>query len=75
MDERGRHRASYLLRLWQVESRDEPDWRASLERLDGDRLAFASIDELCAFLRWEAGLPLRSSPERNAPVAKRGDLT
>ncbi|MBL7199130.1 MAG: hypothetical protein ISS56_03185 [Anaerolineae bacterium] len=78
MDEQGRHSVSYLLRLWQVENGDGLGWRASLEALGGDRLAFANIDELCAFLRWEAGLPPSlppaSPPERNDPAAKKGDL-
>ena len=75
MDERGRHRFSYLLRLWQVGNRDEPGWRASLERLDGERLAFANIGELCAYLHWEAGLPPSLPPERKDPAARKGDST
>jgi hypothetical protein len=74
MDEQRRHRISYLLHLWQVENRDKPGWRASLEALGGERLAFASIDELCAYLRWEAGLPPRSPPERDNLATKEGDL-
>ena len=43
---------SYLLRLWQANSDDPPLWWASLENpQDGDRLGFASLDELLAFLR------------------------
>ncbi len=47
---------SYLLRLWQVNVGDLPDgdqqlWRASLEKpQDGDRLGFASLNQLFAFL-------------------------
>ena len=47
---------SYLLRLWQVSGGDLPNgdqhmWRASLEKpQDGDRLGFASLDALFAFL-------------------------
>ena len=74
MDEQRRRSISYLLRLWQVENRDEPGWRASLEALGGERLAFASIDELCAYLRWEAGLPPRSPSERNDSATGKGDL-
>jgi len=73
MDERGRHSISYLLRLWQVENRDELGWRASLEALDGERLAFANVDELCAYLRWQADLPPRSPSERNDSATSKGD--
>ena len=74
MDERGRRYISFLLRLWQVEDRGKPGWRSSLEGPgDGDRLVFASIDELCAFLRWEAGLPPSSPTERNDPTTEKGD--
>ena len=50
---------SYLLRLWQVSGGDLPNgdqqlWRASLERpQDGDRLGFASLNQLFAFLENE----------------------
>ena len=70
MDVQRRRSISYLLRLWQVENGDELGWRASLEVLGGERLAFASIDELYAFLRWEAGLPPRSPPEQNGPATE-----
>jgi hypothetical protein len=68
MDEQGRRSISYLLRLWRVEGSDEPGWRASLEALGGERLAFVSIDELFAYLHWQAGLPPRSAPEWNDPA-------
>jgi hypothetical protein len=51
---------SYLLRLWRAS--DDPIfsgrgvelWRASLERVqDGERLSFATLDELVDFLRQE----------------------
>ena len=69
MDEQGRHSTSFLLRLWQVTNGDGSGWRASLEALGGERLAFASIDELCVYLRWQAGLP----PERNDSRTDKGD--
>jgi hypothetical protein len=43
---------SYLLRLWPVRSEDGIVWRASLESAHtGDRIGFASLDALFAFLR------------------------
>ena len=56
---------SYLLRLWQQGGgerpggdahRDAPLWKASLERPQvGDRLGFASLADLFAFLENETG--------------------
>ena len=56
---------SYLLRLWQESGsssqgappRDPPQWRASLERpQSGERLGFASLQELITFLETETGV-------------------
>jgi hypothetical protein len=45
---------SYLLRLWQVGSKDEPIWRASLEcPHTGKQESFASLADLFAFLGQE----------------------
>lgn len=42
---------SYLLRLWQSGRRDKAVWHASLESpMTGERLDFASLKELFAFL-------------------------
>ena len=42
---------SYLLRLWRV-GKQKAVWRASLESPhSGERIGFASLDELIAFLR------------------------
>lgn len=42
---------SYLLRIWRENGGDRPLWRASLERSqDCERLVFASLDDLFAFL-------------------------
>ncbi len=47
---------SYLLRLWQTESDEGFVWRASLERpQSGERLGFASLADLCAYLECEMG--------------------
>ena len=46
---------SYLLRLWQSGRKDKAVWRASLENpMTGERLGFASLKELCAFLETQA---------------------
>jgi len=67
--ERPRLYFSYLLRLWQESGSssqgappgDPPLWRASLERpQSGERLGFASLQELIAFLETEIGA---GSPE------------
>ncbi len=43
---------SFLLRLWQTESKEDLVWRASLESSrTEERWGFASLDELFAFLR------------------------
>ena len=46
---------SYLLRLWQSDSTDMAVWRASLESpMTGERLGFASLKEMFAFLESQA---------------------
>ena len=46
---------SYLLRLWR-EGEDKMGWRASLhDPRTGERLGFASLDELFGYLRKETG--------------------
>jgi hypothetical protein len=45
---------SYLLRLWRVRDGQTSVWRASIQSpLTGERLAFASLEEVFAFLRSE----------------------
>jgi len=47
---------SYLLRVWQTSSEGKAAWRASLESPHtGERIGFASLDKLCAFLRQQTG--------------------
>jgi hypothetical protein len=49
---------SYLLRLWQAGSGGEQQWRASLEDArGGERIGFATLNDLCAFLRRQTGTP------------------
>jgi hypothetical protein len=55
MSVRRRGYVAYLLRLWQVEAEEDAPWRASVESPQtGERLGFASLDELFAFLENEA---------------------
>ncbi len=45
---------AYLLRLWQVRGEDGMAWRASLESArTGERVGFASLQDLFAFLEQE----------------------
>jgi hypothetical protein len=54
MREKDHHYTSYILRLWQVSNDEQPVWHASLEDpLSGQRTAFATLDDLCAFLKDE----------------------
>ena len=54
--ERQRPYLAYLLRLWQTQHKGEIGWRASLENAHtGEKLAFAHLDELVAFLRERIG--------------------
>ncbi len=47
---------SYLLRIWPTPNRSRPVWRASLESTsDGARLGFATLEDLFAYLRQQAG--------------------
>ena len=66
MDQERRYLA-YLLRLWQEGDGDPPQWRASLERpQSGDRLGFASLADLVAFLECET----KSSPPGHRAVSE-----
>jgi hypothetical protein len=49
---------SYLLRLWREKDSASTWWRASLQdTLSGQRVGFAHLDELIAFLRERVDLP------------------
>lgn len=51
MSEEQRRYLSYLLRLWQIESKGQSVWRASLEdSRTGERRGFANMDALLVFL-------------------------
>jgi hypothetical protein len=48
---------SYLLRIWRANGEGEAAWRASLEDpRTGERIGFASLEKLFAFLRQQAGV-------------------
>jgi hypothetical protein len=48
---------SYLLRLWRERGSASIHWRASLQDPhSGERVGFAHLDELVAFLRQQTGL-------------------
>ena len=52
MSKKRRPYLSYLLRLWPAEEDEGSPWRASLESPHtGERRGFASLVDLCAFLR------------------------
>jgi hypothetical protein len=45
------NKCSFILRLWQAEQSNTPDWRASVEIPEtGRRIGFASLEQLFAFL-------------------------
>jgi hypothetical protein len=67
--ERTRPYLAYLLRLWQVRDEGQTGWRASVENVHtGERLGFASLTELWAFLEKEIGEAAQSQV-----VADRGE--
>jgi hypothetical protein len=48
---------SFLLRLWRVNERGLPHWRASLQSPQtGERVSFATLDALVAFLQEQTGV-------------------
>ncbi len=43
---------SFLLRVWLAGGDSQPQWRASLENpRTGERLGFASLEDLCRYLK------------------------
>lgn len=49
---------SYLLRLWPATERGQTVWRASLENPHtGERLGFATLEQLVSFLREQTAGP------------------
>ncbi len=57
MDQEQPEYISYLLRMWRASNKGKVAWRASLENPhSGERLGFASLDKLFAFLRQQANV-------------------
>ena len=66
MSEKQRRCLSYLLRLWQIESKEQLVWRASVEdSRTGERRGFASIAALLAFLREQTDVATDSLEDGN----------
>lgn len=62
MSKEKRRYISFLLRLFETESKGDLVWRASLERSGTEeRWGFASLDELFAFLRQQTAWASDSS--------------
>ena len=52
---------AYLVRIWQVRSRGQLVWRASVENAHtGERQAFANLERLVGFLEEVTGCPVRN---------------
>ncbi len=66
---------AYLLRLWAAREEGRVVWRASLDSPQtGERLGFASLDRLFAFVREQCGVAGEASPpaaEGSAPALQR----
>jgi hypothetical protein len=67
---------SYLLRLWRARGRGTPAWRASLQSPQtGERVSFATLDDLYTFLREQTGLaPATQDAGPRASVGQKEDL-
>lgn len=58
-----RRRLAYLLRLWPVQEAGQTVWRASLENPHtGEKLGFATLERLFAFLEDQAALAGDENP-------------
>ena len=73
MSQRRQH-VIYLLSLWQAHTKGEPTWRAWLERPStGERRGFATLDELCNYLKASVSRPERepdAGPEQPSPAGE-----
>ena len=73
MNKERRGYISYLLRLWQIRNASDLVWRVSLESPHTDeRVGFASLDELFAFLRQRTGAVPNTTKDQDAGQ-QRGD--
>ena len=66
---------SYLLRLWRVRERGTSVWRGSLQSpQSGERVSFATLDELLAYLWDKMGLtPEPEDARLGRPAGQEGD--
>ena len=70
------HYFSFMLRMWRANGEGKAAWRASLESPHtGERVGFASLEDLFTFLRQQAGVaPTRMTIEvveqRSVKVAR-----
>ena len=65
---------SYLIRLWQIRNAGELVWRASLESPStGERVGFASLDELFGFLQRQTGPATDADAIQDADQMRGGD--
>lgn len=68
MDKQERPYIAYLLRLWQVPGRARAIWRASLEDPHtGERVGFASLEHVVAFLEAQIGRGSQPEEDRDVP--------
>ena len=59
---------TYVLRLWRVQCQEKWQWRASLQMpRTGERLTFASLRQLFAFLSERCGSQVPDAPEPPGP--------
>lgn len=67
---------AYLLRLWREKGEEMTRWRASVEDPhSGEKLGFADLDELVAFLRERTGLAPPAEDLAKAEHTLKTDLT
>ncbi len=63
---------AYMLRLWQVGGESDLIWRISLQSAyNGERLLFADLDALFAFLKEKTGLSEEHEAPSRHPAASR----
>ncbi|MBN1889862.1 MAG: hypothetical protein JW850_17840 [Thermoflexales bacterium] len=68
------HYLSYLLRLWRSGEGEKAAWRASLESpLTRERLGFASLKALFAFLETQAEAGELGTDVKDKPTTKGGE--
>ncbi len=67
---KGQRYISYLLRLWRVAGRAGPEWRASLQSVEGNEThGFGNLQELFAYLLAVAGQEGAAEEASDGPPA------